>query len=127
MGTQQLLLIIIGVIIIAIGISVGAQLFGATSVSSNRDALMNDINNFAANVKQYRSKISSMGGGGGSYTGYLLPAILNNNDDGSFSLAISPASVVITATSAMGFGTVEATIDSNGATGNWSYTGDFSN
>ncbi len=50
---------------------------------------------------------------------------MSTNDDGSFSLAISAASVVITGTSALGYGTVEATIDSNGAAGNWNYTGDL--
>jgi hypothetical protein len=104
---------------------VGIQLFGASSVSSNRDALINDINNIAANAKQYRSKISAMGGGGGSYVGYLIPAKLNDNDDGSFSTATTAATCVITATSALGFGTVEATIDSNGSAGGWTYTGDF--
>jgi len=125
MGTQQLLLIIVGIIITAIGISVGIQLFGASSVSSNRDALVNDINNIAANAKQYRSRIGAMGGGGGSYVGYLIPDKLVDNDDGSFATTTSRVSVVVTATSALGFGTVAATIDSNGAAGNWTYTGDF--
>jgi hypothetical protein len=125
MGTQQLLLVIVGIIITAIGIAVGIQLFGASSTSSNRDALINDINNIAANAKQYRSKIRSRGGGGNSYVGYALPDKLAGNDDGSFSLAVQPATVVVTGTSALGYGTVEATIDSNGAAGNWTYTGEF--
>ncbi|HLF15497.1 MAG TPA: hypothetical protein VI932_11480 [Bacteroidota bacterium] len=125
MGTQQLLLIIVGIIIIAIGIAVGVQLFAASSTAANRDALVNDINNIAANAKQYRSKLRSMGGGGNSYTGYILSNKLNQNDDGSFSLAIQPANIVITGTSSLGFGTVEATIDSNGTAGNWNYTGDL--
>ena len=45
MGTQQLLLIIVGIIITAIGIAVWIQLFGASSTLSNKDALINDINN----------------------------------------------------------------------------------
>jgi hypothetical protein len=125
MGTQQLLLIIVGIVITAIAIAVGIGMFGSNSTSSNRDALINDINNIAAHAKQYRSRLGSMGGGGGSYVGYVLPDKLNNNDDGSFSLSISAASIVITGTSALGYGTVEATIDSNGAAGNWTYTGDL--
>jgi hypothetical protein len=125
MGTQQLLLVIVGIIITAIGIAVGIQLFGASSTSANKDAIVNDINNIAANAKQYRSKIRSLGGGGNSYVGYVLPAKMVSNDDGSFSLAIQPATVVVTGTSALGYGTVEATIDSNGAAGNWNYTGDL--
>ena len=125
MGTQQLLLAIVGIIIISIGIAMGVQLFGASSTTANRDALINDINNLAANAKQYRSKIRSMGGGGNSYVGYILPDRLAANDNGSFSLAIQPASIVITGTSALGYGTVVATIDSNGAAGDWNYTGDL--
>ncbi len=52
----------------------GIQLFGASSTSANRDAMINDINNIAANAKQYRSKLRSMGGGGNSYVGYVLPS-----------------------------------------------------
>lgn len=125
MGTQQLLLIIVGIIITAIGIAVGIQLFGASSTSSNKDALINDINNLAANAKQYRTKLRSMGGGGGSYVGYTVPPKLVSNDDGTFNVVAQAASVVITGTSALGFGTVSATIDTAGAAGNWTYTGQF--
>lgn len=125
MGTQQLLLIIVGIVVTAIAIAVGIAMFGGSSTGANRDALINDINNIAANAKQYRSKLRSMGGGGNSYVGYALPAQLVSNDDGSFSLAIQPASIVITGTSALGYGTVQATIDSTGAAGNWTYTGEL--
>jgi hypothetical protein len=125
MGTQQLLLVIIGIIITAVGIAVGIQLFGASSTSANKDAIVNDINNIAANAKSYRSRISSMGGGGGSYVGYAIPQKMNSNDDATFSLGVTAANVVVTGTSALGYGTVEATIDSNGAAGGWTYTGEL--
>jgi hypothetical protein len=104
---------------------VGIQLFGASSTSSNKDAIVNDINNIAASAKAYRSKIRSMGGGGNSYVGYVLPQAMSANDDATFGLQISAAEVVVTGTSALGYGTVEATIDSNGAAGNWTYTGEL--
>jgi len=125
MGTQQLLLIIIGIIITAVGIAVGVQLFGGSSVLSNRDALVNDINNIAANAAQYRSRLSAMGGGGGSFVGYIIPDKLQENDDGSFTTTNSPGTCMVTATSALGFGTVSATIDSVGKVGVWTYTGEF--
>jgi len=125
MGTQQLLLIIVGIIVTAIAISVGIQLFGASSVGSNRDALVNDINNIAANAAQFRTRLRAMGGGGGSFVGYIIPDKLQANDDGSFTTVNSPGSTVVTATSALGFGTVSATIDSTGTVGSWTYTGDF--
>ena len=70
--------------------------------------------NLAANAKQYRTKLSSMGGGGGSYVGYSIPAKLASNDDVTFSAVARPADVVITGTSALGFGTVDATIEIEG-------------
>jgi hypothetical protein len=125
MGTQQLLLVIVGLIVVGIAIAVGVAMFGASSVSTNKDSLVNDINNLAAHAKQYRSKLRAMGGGGGSYLGYLIPVKLQDLDDGSFEVSIQDADIVVTATSAYNFGTVQATIDSNGTSGNWTYTGDF--
>lgn len=125
MGTQQLLLVIVGLIVVGIAIAVGVAMFGANSVSTNKDSLVNDINNIAANAKQYRSRLRNMGGGGGSYLGYLLPSKLSDLEDGSFALSIQDKDVIITATSAYNFGTIQATIDSNGTVGNFQYTGDF--
>jgi len=125
MGTQQLLLIIVGLIVVGIAIAVGVAMFGSSSVLGNRDALTNDINNIAANAKQYHSKLRTMGGGGGSYLGYLLPEQLQSLEDGSFELSIQAKDIVITGISAYNFGTVQATIDSTGSAGNWIYSGDF--
>ncbi|MCX5729611.1 MAG: hypothetical protein NTZ28_12390, partial [Nitrospirae bacterium] len=61
MGQQQLLLIILGVIIVGIAIAVGLSLFSAQSVQSNRDAIINDLNNLAAQAYQYRIRPTSMG------------------------------------------------------------------
>ena len=125
MGTQQILLIIVGIVITAIAIAVGIAMFSASSTGANRDAMVNDINNIAANAKAYRSRLSAMGGGGNSYIGYSLPSQLATNDDAAYTLDITAPSIVITGTSALGYGTVEATIDSNGAAGNWTYSGEL--
>ncbi len=69
MGQQQLLLIILGVIIVGIAIAVGLSLFSAQSVQSNRDAIINDMNNLAAQAYQYRIRPTSMAGGAGSVRG----------------------------------------------------------
>ena len=49
MGQQQLLLIILGVIIVGIAIAVGISMFSSGSVQANRDGIVNDLNNLAAN------------------------------------------------------------------------------
>ncbi len=68
MGQQQLLLIVLGVIIVGIAIVVGINLFNANATSSNRDAVISDLNNLAAMAHQFYMKPSSMGGGNNSYS-----------------------------------------------------------
>ena len=125
MGQQQMLLIIVGVIIIGIAIAVGIFLFGSDAVSTNRDALVNDISHLATSAYQYRTRISSMGGGGGSYSGYSIPAKLATNDDGKFTVTVTAQTVTFLGTSAQGYGTVQALLDSTGKLQNYTYSGEF--
>jgi hypothetical protein len=86
MGQQQLLLIILGVIIVGIAIAVGLQLFQSGSVGANQDAIINDIMNVAAHAQQYMIRPTSMGGGGGSFTGYVLPNRLESTGNGNYTV-----------------------------------------
>ncbi len=70
MGQQQLLLIVLGVIIVGIAIVVGINLFNANATSSNRDAVVSDLNNLAAMAHQFYMKPSSMGGGNNTYSNW---------------------------------------------------------
>jgi hypothetical protein len=74
MGQQQLLLIILGVIIVGIAVAVGITMFKTNAVSANRDALVNDLTNLAARAQQYYRRPTSLGGGGQSFTGFVLSA-----------------------------------------------------
>ena len=56
MGQQQLLLIVLGVIIVGIAIAVGISMFKSNAQSSNRDQVINDLNNLAAKAQQYYRK-----------------------------------------------------------------------
>lgn len=101
MGQQQLLLIILGVIIVGIAIAVGLSMFTAQSVGANRDAIIADLTNLAANAYQYRIRPTTMGGGGGSYAGYGIPPSLATNENGTYVLdAADVTSVSFTGTSA---------------------------
>lgn len=100
MGQQQLLLIILGVIIVGIAIAVGLTMFTAQSVGSNRDALIADLTNLAADAYQYLVRPTTMGGGGGAYTGYSIPPSLVSNENGSYVVATAAANdITFTATS----------------------------
>ena len=126
MGQQQLLLIILGVIIVGVAIAVGITMFGSSSVSSNRDAIVNDMLNLAADAYQYKSRPTTMGGGGNSYTNYQVPLILRPNENATYNTgSVSAISVTFVATSALGYGTVSVVCDSSGRLGSFTYTGEF--
>ena len=126
MGQQQLLLIILGVIIVGIAIAVGLSLFSAQSIQSNRDAIINDLNNLAAQAYQYRIRPTSMGGGQGDYSLFSIPTKMRTNENATYTCAPSAGNIAFTATSAQnGSNTVQVSIDSNGRLSGWSYTGDF--
>ena len=126
MGQQQLLLIILGVIIVGIAIAVGLSMFTAQSVNANRDAIIADITNMAANAYQYRIRPVSMGGGGGSYAGYSLPVSLASNENGSYTVSVAANLVTFTGTSAQGYGTVAGGYDGTGRlSGTFTFTSQF--
>jgi hypothetical protein len=126
MGQQQLLLIILGVIIVGIAIAVGLSLFSAQSVQSNRDAIINDLNNLAAQAYQFRIRPSSMGGGQGDYTTFAIPSKMKTNENGTYTAAPTTNTIVFTAVSAQNASnTIKVTITSDGKLGTWVYSGDF--
>ena len=128
MGQQQLLLIILGVIIVGIAIAVGLSLFSAQSIQSNKDAIINDLNNIAAHAYQFRVRPASMTGGAGSYVGYAIPTKMASNENAVYTCTATANQVTFTAVSSSNtVNTVIATIDSQGnfIQTSWQYTGDF--
>ena len=99
----------------------------ATSdVQSNKDAIINDLNNLAAFAYQYRIRPQEMGGGAGSYNGFKIPEKLKKNDNAAFEAeVIDKDHIRFKATSVKGFGSVMETIDESGRLGNWTYSGQF--
>ncbi len=98
MGQQQLLLIVLGVIIVGIAIVVGINLFNASSVDANRNAVIADLNNLGAMAQQYYKKPASMGGGSNTFTGWTIPTGLSSNSNGSYTVTVAAQSVTITGT-----------------------------
>ena len=125
MGQQQVMLVILGVIIVGIAIAVGIGLFFGTSVSSNKDAIINDLMNLGQYAYRYKLKPEPLGGGGRRFTGFTIPAKLASNENATYSSVTIATSVTFTATSAFGYGTITAVLDSNGVLGPPTPTGDF--
>lgn len=125
MGTQQMLLIVLGVVIIGVAIAVGTGMFGATALQSNQDALIEDLQNISVDACAFKSRPTTMGGGSGSYSGYAVPAKLQSNEDGSFTSTATATTITFVATSIEGYGTITTVLDSEGQLGNYTYTGQF--
>jgi hypothetical protein len=62
MGTQQILLIVLSVIIVGAAIAVGITMFNNQSYNSNKTAIAADAQNFATQVVQYYKTPESQGG-----------------------------------------------------------------
>ena len=103
MGQQQLLLIVLGVIVVGIAVVVGINLFNANAVSSNRDAVVSDLNNLGAMAQQFYKKPISMGGGGNSFdatattggTKWAIPAQLDTTANGTYTAGVTTQTVTI--------------------------------
>ena len=95
MGQQQLLLIVLAIIVIGIAIAVSTTLFDSNATTSNRDAVIGDLNNLGAKAIEYYMKPKNLNGGGKSFTGWKLPAELDTTANGNYVLTVSSQSVTI--------------------------------
>ncbi|MDD2507154.1 MAG: hypothetical protein PHQ78_07585 [Candidatus Cloacimonetes bacterium] len=69
MGTQQILLIVLSVIIVGAAIAVGIQMFNSQAYSANKSAIAADAQSFASQIVQFYKTPKSQGGAGGDLTG----------------------------------------------------------
>ena len=107
MGTQQLLLIIIGVILVGIMVTIGIFMFKDQSAATNRDAISNDLVSLAAQAQKYYRRPGVLGGGSNSFGGLTMVKLTNNptNVDGTFVLTPDPAPSGTRSVSVIGTGT----------------------
>ncbi len=92
MGSQQLLLIVVGVVLIGIMIAVGMSMFKDQTASQNRDSISNDLVHFAVQAQKYWRRPLVLGGGAYSYNGLTLSHIVKNatNANGVYQLIPDP-------------------------------------
>jgi hypothetical protein len=65
-------------------------LFLEYQISSNKDAIINDLNLLSVDAFQYTQRPESMGGGDGTYDGYSVPSRLASNDNASYNVGGAP-------------------------------------
>ena len=62
MGTQQILLIVLSVIIVGVAVAVGIQMFNTQRDSSELQAIASDLSNYGAQVVAYLETPITLGG-----------------------------------------------------------------
>jgi len=95
LGQQQLLLVVLGIIIVGVAVFVGIGLFKANAIESKRAIMTNELVNLSAMAQQYYLKPTSLGGGSRNFTGWSIPAELENTAAGHYSATVFQDSIVI--------------------------------
>ena len=129
MGTQQILLIVLSVIIVGIAVAVGITMFNAQATNSNRQAIVGDMNNQASSALAFYKTPLTHGGGAGSFIsanavgtwiGYDWDGTILTTGNGTFTLAVSGDVLTIAGTGteigSNGSTNVQATMTVTGAT-----------
>ncbi|MDD3096904.1 MAG: hypothetical protein PHU99_04230 [Candidatus Cloacimonetes bacterium] len=103
MGTQQILLIVLSVIIVGVAIAVGISMFNSQAYNANKTAIASDAQAFAAQVLQYWKTPESQGGAGGNGANITVDNVTNylgltgenaENENGSYVITDADSSTV---------------------------------
>ena len=89
MGTQQLLLIVLGLIIIAVAIAGGIYLFDAYAESSVKDNIVSECSSLGSLAQQYYNKSGEMGGGDKSFIGWNISEHVDSTHSASYSIVLA--------------------------------------
>ena len=95
MGSQQLLLIVLGIIVVGLMIFAGATMMRSYSESSNREQIIANMYDLGILAEAYFKKTAAAGGGGGSFIGWEIPSQLKNTSAGTFEQSVNDKSVDI--------------------------------
>jgi hypothetical protein len=96
-GSQQLLLIIVGMLVVGIIVTVGISLFIDHASATNRDAVANDLVHAASAAQGYHRRPTLLGGGGESFIGFDLRTVFRElqNMNGKYSIFGAPTDSVL--------------------------------
>ena len=100
MGTQQMYLIVLGAIIVAVAIYFGISLFKSNASDANRDLVAHDVTYIAVDAQVFYKKPKERQGGGLDYTGFETSSFFKKYVLGKIKVKIQPNKnrVVITGT-----------------------------
>ena len=112
MGSQQLMLIVLGFVLAGVAVAVGVSMFVSQSSATNRDEISNDLIQFAAQAQKYYRRPATLGGGNNSFAGLTLSRVTSKpvNANGTYTLSPDPAPPSATSVTMTGVG-VETGMD----------------
>lgn len=110
MGTQQILLIVLSVIIVGVAIAVGITMFGNQAYNGNQQACASELQGYGSLCIQYYKTPKSQGGAGqdstaisvakiASFLGFIGPndSLMDPSDNGEFRVSsVSGSTVILT-------------------------------
>jgi len=84
MGSQQMLLIVVGLIIVAVAVIVGMGLLGSGARGGNKDAISGDLLRLGAAAQGFFQKPQTIGGGGKSFENITMRDMGETQIDASY-------------------------------------------
>lgn len=97
MGSQQILLIALGIILVALAIFAGYGIAKDYLENTNREQLISTIYDIGLLAQQYSKKDVKAGGGSGTFNGWMIPNQLRSTESGNFNASVSRDKVNLTA------------------------------
>ena len=88
MGTQQLLLVVLGIFIVGIAITLAGQLFDSFAEDSAKDSIAYEASNLGLLAQQYYNKAREMGGGSKSFEGWTISNELDSTASGVYTVSL---------------------------------------
>ncbi len=86
MGTQQLLLIGLGIMVVGIAIALANTIFDSNAESSLQDQVAMESYHLGTLATQYFHKPSEFGGGGKNFSGWKINANLDTTSNGIYTI-----------------------------------------
>ena len=86
MGQQNLLIVVVGIMIVAIAVTVAIAMFRGNSIETARNNLIVDLGFYAQKAREYYWKPRGQGGGDRSFTGVRIDnlAYSTENENGRY-------------------------------------------
>jgi hypothetical protein len=125
-GSFVLALAIVSFFKMYLEIKIDNGLRASTAIQNNKDNIIDDFNAIAWQIHQYKALPHELGGGHGSFIGYILPVKLSETENGTYTTSVMDSTVILSGQSKIySDASVKVRIDSHGKMSDWQYLGKF--